>query len=166
MHLKAPQRLAHSHPICRPGSRCSLVASKQSTLHAAGLRAPATTAGCARPWPRAAGSGDGQPAGGPSPAGAAAMSVPAWFSAASPAAATPRSCAACCSSASSCCPGLLLPHRLYSRRGCSGRAASEAGGSAAGGASSRDKSHTCEQQSRGWKRIGSHIPLSRCRMLT
>lgn len=145
-HHKAPQRVTISHPICRPGSRCSLVASKQSTLHAAGLQA-AVDADWDRPWLRAAGSGEGQPAGGPMPAGAAAISAPAWFAAASAATAAPCSCTACNSSSPRCCPWpllLLLPHRLYSRRGCSGRAASGAGGSTAGGAASRDRSHTCE----------------------
>lgn len=132
------------HPICRPGRRCSFVATRQSVLQAAGLHA-AGPLRCTCAAPRVNGSGDGQPAG----AAAAGAWAAAGTAAASTAAAPPSTCAAQdAPDPGCCCRRLLLPHKLYSSRGCGGCCVAGMGGSAAGGASSRDRSHTCTQTGR------------------
>ena len=130
-----------SHPMCRLGRWCSLVATRQSRLEAAALQPAAS--GHARGWLRRGGSGEGQPDG-----AAPAAAAPAGGA---PSPAGHSSCAACVPACQ--CEQLeplvlepslqLLPHRLYSTLGCGGRAAAGTGGSMAGGASSLDKSHTC-----------------------
>lgn len=141
------------HPICSPGSRCSLDPTRLSMLHAAGPQAAAE-----RPRLRADGSGEGQPAGISAPAGRAAASAAAAPAAA---AAPPATSAGCRRPGHGCCRGALLPHRLYSTRDCGGWADSGTGGSAAGGTSSRVRSHTWGQQANRLVKT-AYVQLAAC----